>query len=123
MNLGRPTAIPDNINVSAPVDLDDEYITAHGYAAQPTWARSRTAFFVQLVTFCTIMKDVQRTLYPQDFCRDSSRRLSAPPTFGEAVRLDQTLLEWYQAVPTFLKCRGRDETDTSDWIRNVLLSR
>lgn len=135
LNLGRPTAIPDDLNVTAPTDLDDEYITAHGYAAHPPRARSRTAFFVQVAKFCAIMKDVQRTLYPQNSsCHTTNTTTntanngacgneSPALTFGEAVRLDKRLLDWYQNVPGFLKCRAADEDDSFDWIRNVLLCR
>ena len=126
MNLGRPTTIPDISNVSTPSSLDDEHITAHGYTAPPIPVRSRTAFFVQSVKFCAIIKDLQRSLYPQHSPRNISPDGNgniAQPTYSDAVRLDKSLIEWYEAVPSFLKSRDPDEDDTFDWIRNVLLCR
>jgi hypothetical protein len=126
LNLGRPTAVPDIFNVSAPSDLDDEYITEQGYAQPPTQARSKTAFFVQLVTFCDILKDVHRSLYSESLSRNTSgnrSRILVTPAFHEAVRLDKSLVEWYQAVPNFLKFSELDEDDNFKWIRNVILAR
>ncbi|KAH7310131.1 fungal-specific transcription factor domain-containing protein [Rhexocercosporidium sp. MPI-PUGE-AT-0058] len=125
LTLGRPTGIPSTFKVPLPSDLDDDYITEGGYIQQPVYVKSKTAFFIESVSFCSIMKEVINTLYSPPNGPNAGEGAKGCPSAGveDALALDKKLVEWYHGLPEYLKTSAVDDVEEFEWLRNILLAR